>query len=158
MASKFLSYGGTYAGVLIIVILLGKLFSRWAKEAGVEFIDKGLGGAFGFARGFLIMFLIYLPFNYLIEDNNFPKWAKDSYSVVSFHKTFQWWKKEIKLDEKIEERGEGGMIKFSKIDPKDLGVEEGSSTFTESITEATKKLRDAMSKELKNEEVREFIA
>ncbi len=136
MAARAISYGGTFATVLLIVTLLGRMFSNWVKEAGMEIVDKCLGASFGFLRGFLVVFVMYVPFNYLIDGDEFPDWAKKSYSVSVFDKTFKWASKEFKLDEKIEEKSDGVVIKFSKIEAnKKLKDASDEKSFTDKVTE-----------------------
>lgn len=146
MASKVLSYGGTFFGVLIIVTLLGRMFARWIKEAGMESVDRWLGAGFGFLRGFLVLFIIYLPLVFIIGQEKFPDWAKNSYSVSTFNDTFEWLNKEYKLNEKIENDGDGVKIKFDKEDTEKL-LEKGKDKFKKGVNEAKESLKEAIEKE-----------
>jgi len=101
---------------------------------------------FGFLRGFLVLFLIYLPFNFLINPEKFPDWAKDSYSVAAFGKTYNWLNEEYKLSEKIEDDGEGVKIKFDKIDP-EKALEVGKEKLEDGVRDAKESLKEAIEKE-----------
>ncbi|MBI3440940.1 MAG: CvpA family protein, partial [Proteobacteria bacterium] len=66
LASKVFSYGGVFLFIFLIMALLGHLLAKWTKEAGLAVVDRLLGGCFGLLRGFLLIFLLYVPCTYLI--------------------------------------------------------------------------------------------
>lgn len=121
LAAKVIAYGGTFLLVFMITTLLGFLITHWVKEMGLGVVDRLLGAGFGFARGFLLVFLIYVPFTYLIDQKKMPEWAKNSVSVPILQKALEWSNKNFELDKKIEDRGNGIVIKFDKIDTDKLG-------------------------------------
>lgn len=80
--SAFLSYAAPFFGVFLILTLAGLYISGTIKALGLGPVDKALGVAFGAARGFLLAFVVYLPFAYFMEPEDYPAWAKQSMSVA----------------------------------------------------------------------------
>ncbi|MCE9507393.1 MAG: CvpA family protein [Alphaproteobacteria bacterium] len=121
MASKVAAYGGTFLLVFVVMTLTGYFLSRWIKETGLGIVDRLLGGAFGFLRGFLLVFLIYVPSTYLIDQKKLPEWTKESFSLPILQSTLAWTTRTFELDKKIEDQGSGIAIKLDKIDIDKLG-------------------------------------
>lgn len=90
MMSTFLSYALIFFGVLLILSLAGFYISSTIKALGLGPIDKILGFLFGAARGFLIVFLIYLPFGYFLKLEKLPDWAQQSVAVQYLDKAYVW--------------------------------------------------------------------
>lgn len=90
MMSTFLSYALIFFGVLLILSLAGFYISSTIKALGLGPIDKILGFVFGAARGFLIVFLIYLPFGYFLKLDKLPDWAQQSLAVQWLDKAYVW--------------------------------------------------------------------
>ena len=134
LASKVFSYGGTFLFVFLLMTLLGHFMSVWIKEAGLGIVDRVLGAAFGFLRGFLLVFLVYAPCTWLIDQQKFPDWAKKSFSVPILQGTLDWVNEAFELDKKIEDRGSGIAVKFDKIDIDKFGA--GASSAEEELKEA----------------------
>ncbi len=88
LMSGFLSYGVVFFGVFIILSLAAMSISGAVKALGLGPIDKILGFAFGAARGFLIIFLVYLPFGYFMQFDELPKWAKETVSMPIMEKAY----------------------------------------------------------------------
>jgi membrane protein required for colicin V production len=141
LASKVFSYGGTFLSALLVMILLGHFISRWIQEAGLGIVDRLLGAGFGLLRGFLLVFLFYVPSTYLIEYKKFPDWAKNSFSVPVLQSALDWTNKTFELDKKIEDRGNGIAIKFDKVDLDKIGAE--------AARQAEEELKAAIAKEEK---------
>lgn len=80
--SAFLSYACPFFGVFFILTLAGLYISGTIKALGLGPVDKMLGVAFGALRGFLLVFLFYLPFAYLMPREDYPRWAQESISVA----------------------------------------------------------------------------
>lgn len=123
VASKVFSYGGTFFFILIVASLISFFVSRTVKEMGLTLIDKLLGAGFGIARGFLIVFLLYVPCTFLIKAEKFPDWAKKSVSVPVLESTWQWADQKFEISKKIEDHGDGIAIKIDKVDPDKIGEE-----------------------------------
>lgn len=90
MASTFLSYALIFFGVLLILTLAGFYISSTIKALGLGPVDKLLGFVFGAARGFLIVFLIYLPLGYFLRFDKLPQWAQQSVAVQWLDKAYVW--------------------------------------------------------------------
>ncbi len=138
LAAKAAAYGGTFLLVFLLMILVGFLITRWIKEAGLGVVDRLLGAGFGFARGFLLVFLVYVPCKYLNDQKEFPDWAKNSISVPILQSTLEWSKTHLDLDKMIEDHGGEIAIKLKKVDIEKLGAETG---------QAATELKDEVKKE-----------
>ena len=72
----------SYSAILIVFVLVFSVISHFlaefAKNIGLGVLDRTLGVVFGFARGVLVLGLLYLPFFYLIDDEQKENWFKDS--------------------------------------------------------------------------------
>lgn len=121
LAAKVFSYGGFFLFFFIVLSLLGRLLTKWINEAGFAIVDRLLGSSFGFLRGFLLVFILYIPCTYLISSEKFPEWAKQSLSVPILHKVLAAANERFGLDKKIEDRGNAIVIKLDKIDLENLG-------------------------------------
>jgi membrane protein required for colicin V production len=106
--AAFLSYACAFFGVFLILTLAGLYISGSVKALGLGNADKALGMAFGAARGFLLVFLFYLPFAYFMVPEEYPKWAKDSVSVVALQKAYEAGNEYLKKDKERGDEDEGG--------------------------------------------------
>ncbi len=88
--SSFLSYALIFFGVFLILSLAGFYISSTIKALGLGPVDKLLGFVFGAARGFLIVFLIYLPFGYFLKFEQLPEVVRDSVSARYLEKAYVW--------------------------------------------------------------------
>jgi len=98
--ANFLAYATVFFGAFLILTLAGMSIAGTIKALGLGPIDRILGMVFGAARGFLLVFLIYLPFGSLMDPQKYPEWAKDSVSVSVLDETY------VKLDEYLAEAKE----------------------------------------------------
>lgn len=147
LASKVASYGGIFLLVFLLMTLLGFLISLWLKKSGLGILDRLLGAGFGFARGFLVVFLLYIPFHYLLADDEgkdkFPEWATNSTSVPILQKSFEWADKRFGLDKMIDSKGDEIVLKVNKGDLEKLGDKAGK---------AADDLKEELKEEIKKEE------
>ncbi len=162
MASKAMSFGGLFVLVYAIITLIGLFLTRWMLEVGVNFVDSLLGAIFGFIRGFLLVFLFYVPFTYLVDAEKMPPWAKESYSINVMKGSFEWVSKTFELEEKIKDTSEGLTIKFDKIDPNDIGkdkkevkgkVEKVTDAIQDAVVEGSKGMKDTIKGTFKDEKI-----
>lgn len=93
--ATFSAYATVFFAVFIVVTMAGFYISHTARALGLGPIDKLLGVAFGAVRGFLLVFLMYVPFGMSMEFKNYPDWAKNSVTVAKLDETFQWSKKKF---------------------------------------------------------------
>ncbi|MBI1385644.1 MAG: CvpA family protein [Rhizobiales bacterium] len=71
----------TFMLVLLIVHIITIRFSDTILESGIGLIDRVLGFVFGVARGFLLVVIAYLFFEFLVEENKQPVWVSKSQSL-----------------------------------------------------------------------------
>ncbi len=90
--AAFGAYAATFFGVFLILTLAGLYISGTVKAMGLGPADKGMGVVFGAARGFLLVFLCYLPFAYFMVPEQYPEWAKKSVSVTLLQDTYEYGK------------------------------------------------------------------
>jgi len=73
---------------LIVIHLLTSRFSDRVLDSHVGIIDRGLGLAFGVARGFLLVVIGFVFFTFLnTDEKKFPGWVKDSQSLPLLEQT-----------------------------------------------------------------------
>jgi len=138
LASKVSAYGGMFLFVMILVSLLGWVITRWLHETGLGLLDRLLGGVFGFLRGFLLVFLCYIPATYLIDQKKMPEWATQSISLPILKSTLDTANAHFHLDQRIEDKGNGISINLEKIDLESIG---------KAVKPAEAELKDAIKKE-----------
>ncbi len=72
----------SYSAILVIFVLIFSVISHFlaefAKNLGLGVLDRTLGVVFGFARAVLMLGLLYLPFFYLINEEQKDEWFKGS--------------------------------------------------------------------------------
>lgn len=137
LAAKVAAYGGVFLLIFLSLMLVGFLLSRWIKEMGVGSLDRLLGAIFGFLRGFLLVFVFYVPCVYLVNKDKFPAWAKESFSVPVLQATFEWANRSFGLDKMIEDRGSGIAIRLDKVDLDKIGdkIDDGASAAEKELKE-----------------------
>ena len=139
LAAQICAYGTVFLGVFLVMGLLSFFLSQSVQSSGLGVFDKLAGAAFGFARGFLLVFLFYVPWTFLMDTDKFPAWAKNSVSVPVLEKAFVYADERFEIRKKVEDRGGGIAIKIDKIDPDELGAD-------------LKKAQDELQDELTREE------
>jgi membrane protein required for colicin V production len=135
LMAKVTAYGGVFVLVFTLTTLLGFLITSWIRSMGIGIIDRVLGGVFGFIRGFLIVFLIYVPCNYLITYEKFPVWAKESKSVSILQNVLDKTKEVFHLNENIKDQDGKVTIELPKVD------------LEKAMNSAEEELKDAVQKE-----------
>ena len=104
----FLAYAVVFFGTFIILILAGMAISSSIDAMGLGALDKTLGMIFGAFRGYLLVFLLYIPFAAIMPPTKFdyPKFFKESLTFMALDKSYDW------LDEYTgEDDGENGTKK-----------------------------------------------
>lgn len=104
----FLAYAVVFFGTFIILILAGMAISSTIDAMGLGALDKTLGMLFGAFRGYLLVFLLYIPFAAIMPPAKFdyPKFFTESLTFMALDKSYNW------LDEYTgEEEGEDGKKK-----------------------------------------------
>ena len=130
VSGTFFAYTVGFFGVFVVLMFAGMSISGSLKAMGFGPVDRFLGMVFGFARAVLLIFLIYLPFGYFMQPQEYPTWAKESLSVPVLSKMYVWF--DDYLNPKEGEEGtnknpdpdslEGRLNKLKEHTPKDSGV------------------------------------
>lgn len=114
--AHFLSSLCVFFGVFLILTLAGIAISGSVKALGLGPLDRVLGMAFGAARGFLLVFLIYLPFGFFMQPEQLPSWAQQSISVSVLDQSYRYADRYFKKDEK----GSDSAATEAPVDPDSL--------------------------------------
>jgi membrane protein required for colicin V production len=72
---------GVFLVVLIVVHLLTMRFSDTVLDSSIGMIDRLLGLLFGVARGFLLVVIMFMFFNFFVDQKGFPKWVTDAQAL-----------------------------------------------------------------------------
>ncbi len=126
-----LSYLSVFIVIYLIMSLVGFFVSRAVNEAGLGVMDRVLGAGFGLARGFLVVFLCFLPISFLVKADNFPDWAKNSVSVPILQDTVAYVDKKVDLRKLV---ADNGKEIISKINMKPLASSKAQAE-AHSVTE-----------------------
>lgn len=68
LLAKVLAYGGIFVVFMVLLTLLSHILSSGAEKIGLGSLDRTLGAIFGLIRGILLLGLLYLPFQYGMQD------------------------------------------------------------------------------------------
>jgi len=79
--AKVVLGAGVFLFVLLVVHFLTAQISDRILDSRVGMVDRILGFAFGMVRGFLIVVIAYLFFDFLVEQETQPKWIVESQSL-----------------------------------------------------------------------------
>lgn len=83
-----------YVGILVVVVILlsfiSHFISEFVRHIGLGALDRTLGVLFGLARGILLLGVIYLPFSYLLSDEQKTEYLEPTKSYVYLEATSQW--------------------------------------------------------------------
>lgn len=115
-AAVLFSYLSVFAVIYILMTLVGFFLSRTVNESGLSIVDRLLGLAFGLARGFLLVFLFYMPVHLMIKYDKYPDWAKNSVSVPILEEAAVYTDKHLDLAKFIESHGDQLVVKLKKPD------------------------------------------
>lgn len=85
-----LAYGMVLVVFVILLSIISHFLSEAAKKIGLGALDRTLGVVFGLARGVLVLGLLYLPFFYLVDEDQKKEWFSDSKSQVYLEATSGW--------------------------------------------------------------------
>lgn len=85
------SVGGVFLLTLLIVSIITVRISDAILDSRIGALDRTLGFLFGLARGFLIMVVAFLFFNWLAQnEQGQPEWIRDARSRVVLQKAGDW--------------------------------------------------------------------
>jgi membrane protein required for colicin V production len=125
IVSKVAAYGSVFLFIYFVMSLIGFFLSRTVNESGLGILDKLGGAGFGFARGFLVVFLLYLPVSFMIEHESMPLWAKNSVTVPVLDKAVAFADTQFGLHDMIVDRGGELALRIGKkINPDEVGKDD----------------------------------
>lgn len=85
------SIGGVFLLTLLIVSIITVRISDAILDSRIGALDRTLGFLFGLARGFLIMVVAFLFFNWLAQnEQGQPEWIRDARSKVVLQSAGDW--------------------------------------------------------------------
>ncbi|HEY9214087.1 MAG TPA: CvpA family protein [Ancylobacter sp.] len=83
--------GGVFLLTLLIVSIITVRISDLILDSRIGALDRTLGFLFGLARGFLIMVVAFLFFNWLVQnEQGQPDWIRDARSKVVLQSAGDW--------------------------------------------------------------------
>ncbi len=85
------SVGGVFLLTLLIVSIITVRISDLVLDSRIGALDRTLGFLFGLARGFLIMVVAFLFFNWLVQnEQGQPGWIRDARSKLVLQSAGDW--------------------------------------------------------------------
>lgn len=108
----FLAYAVVFFGTFIILILAGMAISSSIDAMGLGALDKTLGMVFGALRGYLLIFLLYIPFAAIMPPTKFdyPKFFTESLTFMALDKSYNWLDEYTGEDEGADGKKKPGII------------------------------------------------
>jgi uncharacterized membrane protein required for colicin V production len=139
LLAKVCAYGSAFLAVFIVMSLVSFFVSRTVQEMGLGLVDRLLGALFGFARGFLVVFLPYVVCFIVAGKTieNFPDWAKNSHTVPVLEEIYAWADERVDIGKFVQDHGDAFAVKIDK------------KAFTDKKDEAIEDLKDAIEREEK---------
>ena len=118
VAANVVAYGGVFLAVFIFMVIIRVMVSHWVSGAGLTLADRLGGALFGFARGFLLVLVVFATCLYMAyagEAEQLPEWAKNSVSVPILENALAWTEKNVDLRSSIKTvAGKLEKINFDK--------------------------------------------
>jgi membrane protein required for colicin V production len=74
--------GGVFLVTLLVVSVVTIRISDMVLDSRVGALDRTLGFLFGLARGFLVVLVAFVFFNWLVAENSQPPWVKNAKSLT----------------------------------------------------------------------------
>ncbi|WAC26899.1 CvpA family protein [Ancylobacter sp. SL191] len=85
------SVGGVFLLTLLIVSIITVRISDLVLDSRIGALDRTLGFLFGLARGFLIMVVAFLFFNWLVQnEQGQPQWIRDARAKLVLQSAGDW--------------------------------------------------------------------
>ncbi|MBI1214789.1 MAG: hypothetical protein GC185_03095 [Alphaproteobacteria bacterium] len=113
-AAVIFSYLSVFIFIYLVMTLVGFFLTRAVNESGLSIVDRILGGGFGLARGFLLVFMFYMPVHLMVSYDKYPQWATSSVSIPILEKAAVYADKHLDLAKFIEDKGDKLVVKLKK--------------------------------------------
>lgn len=85
------SVGGVFLITLLVVSIITVRISDLILDSRIGALDRTLGFLFGLARGFLIMVVAFLFFNWLVQnEQGQPEWIRNAHARVVLQSAGDW--------------------------------------------------------------------
>lgn len=78
IVADVLSYGLIFIAVLIVLSIISHILAEGVRKVGLGAVDRTLGVAFGLARGFIILALVYIPVKLIAGPEKIRNWFEGS--------------------------------------------------------------------------------
>ena len=162
--AQICAYGAVFLFIYLVMSLIGVFRTRAVAEAGLGIVDRLLGAGFGLARGFIVVFLLYLPVWYYYQGNKepMPDWAKNSVSVPVLEKAVVFADDHLGMTKIIQKRGDELAKKLQKraekieekekTEMKDTNTQGSAPSETDTNTQAPAQDQKELEDELKQED------
>lgn len=153
IVAKVAAFASVFLFIYFVMSLIGFFLSRTVNESGLGIVDKLGGAGFGLARGFLVVFLLYLPVSFMIEHETMPLWAKNSVTVPVLDKAVAFADNQFGLHDMIVDRGGEIAVKLGKkINPDAINVDEPEEDPGAKVQTTQSTLQEELQQELTAEE------
>ena len=147
------AYASVFIFFYLVMTLVGYFASRAVNEAGLGIVDRLLGAGFGLARGFLVVFLCFLPISFMFDHNKFPDWAKNSVSVPILVQTVAFVDEKVDLKKLIADNGKTVIDKVKKYKrPPIENTPAGKTVAPQEVSPAAGEEEDDLKQELLRDE------
>ncbi|GJL85486.1 MAG: colicin V biosynthesis protein [Micavibrio sp.] len=87
LLGTILAYGGIFIVVIIVLSIISHILAETAKSLGLGAVDRTLGVIFGFARGLVLLGLLYLPVHLMVAPETKQEWFEGSKTHFYIEKT-----------------------------------------------------------------------
>ncbi len=137
-----LAYLSIFIIVVIILSIASHFLAEFVKNVGLGALDRTLGIFFGFARGIVVLGLLYLPFYYLPGEDQKNEWFKSSKTHLYLEASSRWINGFMPQD--ISEKMENGVDKVDKVTGAQRKLKELGILDTKTLDEVSEKSQDAL--------------
>jgi membrane protein required for colicin V production len=154
IAVPLVAHAALLVGIFIILSLLSLFVSSLIKEAGLGTLDRLLGIAFGLARGFLIVAILFYPFTFIIKKDEMPAWFKQTLSAPYLIATADLIDKQFNVNKATKEStAEKAAKAEEKLTPDNDKTADGKTTDDKTAPQDKKDdIQDVINRTLKSPE------
>lgn len=96
------AYAAVFVAVFVVLTLLSHLIAKGVRGIGLGPADRGLGIAFGLARGMALIVLLFILFTQMTEKGgkNYPEWMEKANTLPMIEKSADWARQFLPKDDK----------------------------------------------------------
>lgn len=148
IAAQITAYAGIFIIVFIILQLASHLISSAAQAIGLGPVDRTLGIFFGFARGLLLLGVLYLPFHLILPEDSKKEWFEKSQTMAFVKGMTEWLISFVPQDKSSKEIVNETKEKLNAIDI--LGDKRLTKEGEEALQPNTQNTKDGYSDKTRN--------